>query len=110
MAHIQKRHSRPGYIARWVDPSGNDKSKSFDRKVDAQNHLTTIQHSKLLGAYADPKLGRTVFSDWVSEYGSSRPIRRPATEARDEWILRSLILPGFGKLPLARIKSLDIQK
>jgi hypothetical protein len=45
---------RPRWRARYRDPSGRERSKSFARKVDAEQFLVSIEDAKLRGAYVDP--------------------------------------------------------
>jgi hypothetical protein len=47
-------HGRPRWRARYRDPSGRERSKSFARKVDAERFLVSIEDAKLRGAYVDP--------------------------------------------------------
>ena len=70
MAHIDRRN-RGGtirYVARYVDPAGRERSKSFTRKADAQKYLTEVEAAKLKGIWVDPKHGRTLFRDWHAEW------------------------------------------
>src|SRR5690606_25570259 len=46
------------YVARWRTPDGKSREKWFDRKLDAENFLTSIEHRKLTGEYVDPQAGR----------------------------------------------------
>jgi hypothetical protein len=63
MVSIDKRNGR--WRARWRTPEGESRSLAFDRKVDAERHLTTVEHRKLVGGYVDPSAGRvTVADDW----------------------------------------------
>jgi hypothetical protein len=59
MAWIRKRpgRSKP-YEARWRDPDGRERSRSFARKLDAQRFLATVETAKLRGSYVDPSAGR----------------------------------------------------
>ncbi len=62
MAHIQKRirgHTR--WIARTLAPDGGERTRTFDRKVDAEHWLTTIEATKLRGEWIDPERGRVRF-------------------------------------------------
>ena len=52
---------RPRWRARYRDPAGRERSKSFTRKVDAERFLVSIEDAKLRGAYVDPQLGRVAF-------------------------------------------------
>ena len=102
MASIQdKRSTGRGWVARWRDPEGVQRTKSFARKIDAEKHLTTVEHSKLIGDYVAPAGGKTLFGDrWQVWYDTTVNLR-PSTRARDESYARSAILPTFGRRPLA---------
>lgn len=44
--------------ARYTDPDGQERSKSFARKADAERFRTEIEHAKIAGSYLDPDAGR----------------------------------------------------
>jgi hypothetical protein len=48
MGHIQKRADRR-YRARWLDPDGKERSKTFTKRSDAERHLATVEGAKLTG-------------------------------------------------------------
>lgn len=52
MSHIQKRADRR-YRARWLDPDGRERSRTFTRKADAERHLAAVEGAKLSGAYVN---------------------------------------------------------
>jgi hypothetical protein len=52
MASIEKVAG--GYRVRWHTPSGQSRSKTLPRKVDAEKFKTGVEHSKDVGAYIDP--------------------------------------------------------
>lgn len=59
MGSVQ-RTERLGKItwqARWRGPGGEQRKKTFPRKVDAERHLATVEASKLEGSYIDPRAG-----------------------------------------------------
>ena len=109
MAHVSKRSDRPGYIARWVDPDGGERSKSFARKIDAEKHLTLIESSKLRGDYVDPNLGKTTFGEYAEKVLSLKVNQRATTHARDEWAFRLMILPAFSNRQLIDIDVVDVK-
>jgi hypothetical protein len=41
MSHISERANR-GYRARWLDPDGRERSRTFTRKAQAERHLATV--------------------------------------------------------------------
>jgi hypothetical protein len=51
-------------MARYTDPSGRERAKSFIRKRDAERFLTGIENDKLRGTWTDPTLGRVQLADW----------------------------------------------
>ena len=123
MAHIQRkcsgcRRSIPegsrscpkcggrgaSWVARYRGPDGRERSKTFDRKTDAERFLTATESAKLRGEWVDPQQSRTRFRDWATKVEAGRVGRRASTIARDESVMRSLVLPTFGTLPLGAIE------
>jgi hypothetical protein len=56
------------WLARWVDHGGNERSKAFARKVDAQNRIASITAALTTGTYADPKQGANTFAEMADEW------------------------------------------
>ena len=72
MASITKvthKSGRTSWQARWRDPAGAQRSKNFDRRVDAERHLTTVEARKLAGTYVDPRAGKLKLGDYLERYG-----------------------------------------
>jgi integrase len=111
MAHIERR-TRSGkisYRARYRDPAGRERSKSFSRKVDAERWLAEIEHAKTRGSWTDPALGKVRFSNWLTAWWATTTNLRPTTRARDETLLRLYAVPRFGDMPLAAISQLEVR-
>lgn len=67
MAHIQDRgkaHKRR-WQARYRDPSGQEKSKTFERKLDARRWLDEVTADMLTGRYIDPRAGTLKLRDFA---------------------------------------------
>jgi integrase len=96
--------------ARWRDPTGRQRSRNFTRRLDAERHLTTVEAQMLAGDYIDPGLAKTRFADWLPHAEAARLDRRPSTKTRDESVLRSLVLPTFGDIPIGSIQPLTMQQ
>jgi len=79
MGHIQKRGERR-YLARWLDPDGRERAKTFTRKSDAERHLASVEGAKLAGAYIDHANATTVVQ-YARQWAATRPYR-PTTAAR----------------------------
>jgi hypothetical protein len=60
MSELERR-IRAGWVrwvARYFDPDGRRRAKTFDRKVDAQRFQAQIETSKITGNYVDPARGK----------------------------------------------------
>jgi integrase len=111
MAHIDRR-DRNGtvrYVARYIDPAGQERSKSFTRRADAQKYLTEIEAAKLRGTWVDPTHGRTLFGDWHGEWWATTVNLRPKTRTRNEMVFRLYVLPRFGAVPLDAITQREVR-
>ena len=113
MASIRKVIHRSGRIswqARWRDPTGNQRSKNFPRRIDAERFLITVEARKLAGTYIDPRAGRIRLGDFTEQTTAGWVNRRDSTKARDESYLRSLVLPTFTEMPIGAIGVFDVQE
>src|SRR3712207_5496776 len=79
MGHIQKRAERK-YRARWLDPDGRERSKTFTRRSDAERHLAAVEGAKLTGSYID-QTNRTTVAEYAKLWAATRP-HRPTTATR----------------------------
>jgi integrase len=80
----------------------------FKRKADAERHLTSVEHSKLTGAYADPVLGRTTVADYWAMW-SERQQWRATTRASTSSLFERHVLPSFGGRPLSSLRRGDLE-
>lgn len=108
MAHVEKQPSGR-YKARYRIPDGHERSRTFDRKGDAERFLVGVESDKLDHRWVDPRLGRTTLAAWAGEVMGNRPHLRPASRTRDESYLRSHVLAAFGDARLGTITRKDIQ-
>ena len=102
MASVEKRTSRDGrvaWVARWRDDSGRQCARSFRRKVDAEQYLTTVSHSLLLGTYVNPAAGRLRLGEAAEQSLGSRTSLKPKTMASYESSLASQVLPRWRDVP-----------
>ena len=91
-----------GWRARWRTPDGQSREKWFGRKIDAERHLTTIEHSKLTGAYVDPAAGRVTFMTYAEQWRAAQ-VHQPSTSAQLETNLRRHVYPRIGDRPIGGI-------
>ena len=98
------------YRARYFAPDGRWKSKTFDRKVDAQRWLRSQLSSIDRGEWLDPVLRRTRFEELAEKWLSTIAGLRPKTQAGYESLLRCHVLPEFGGRELAQIDRVFIRE
>ena len=107
---IQKRPYRKSpWRARFRAPDGRERSRSFARRIDAERWLRDQQTAVDRGAWADPRRGRIRFGDWAEQVMATRPDLRPSTIARDDIVMRRLVLPTFSSRTLGSIRASDLR-
>ncbi len=93
--------------ARWVDPSGVEKTKAFGRKTDAQRHIESITTQLVTHTYVDPQAGRLTVGLAVQRYLDGLQVGRKTADDYAS-IARSRILPRWGSVPLDAVVTSDI--
>ncbi len=96
MAHVEKRG--PGrWRARYRGPDGRERSQTFDRKLDADRWLASIEGEKVRGSYVDPSAGRQTFLAFADEWAESQDWK--ATTAESWTYVRARLEPLVGARP-----------
>ena len=111
MASIEKR-TRNGQVRwymRYRDPAGVQRNKTFDRKVDAERFLTTVEAAKLTGSYIDPAASRLTVGTWAQRWLEGQTHLKPSTRERYAGILREHIDPRWGTTRLADVSHSAVQ-
>lgn len=121
---VDPKHGKPGTLitttrhgrgrrwqTRWVDDGGNERSKSFDKKADAQHHMKAITTALSTGRYTDPQRSGatfgTVAETWIKTKESAR--RAPKTIGGYRSLLETLILPKWKDVKLRDIDHAAMQ-
>lgn len=104
---IEQRGDR--YVARWRTAQGIQRQKSFPRKRDAQQYLAAITNQLVEGRSGDPAPGRIRFEAWVDEWRRAPGFVRETTLERDESMIRTHVLPAFGRYRLCEIRREDVK-
>jgi integrase len=81
--------------ARYLDPDGRERSRSFARKADAERFLTEVEHSKIAGSYLDPDAGRVTLRSRIPLWLDSLTCD-PTTRHHIELRVNRHILPKLG--------------
>src|SRR4026209_1926941 len=98
---VARRNGERGWRARYRSPDGRSREKWFDRKVDAEQFLTSIEHSKNSGAFVDPNAGRVRFAVVAEGGAAGRDWKETSREAWPNVFKR--LDPLLGAMPLASI-------
>jgi hypothetical protein len=98
---IERREDggRLRYVARYRDPSGKQRNKTFTRKVDAERYLTSVESAKLSGQYVDPARSRVTVGSWADLWLDAQTDLAHKTRERYEGILSRHIRPGVSRSP-----------
>jgi integrase len=112
VSHIERRTQagRVTYRARYRDPSGRERKRSFARKTDAQRFLVGIEDAKLRGAYVDPAKGKVGFSEQAEGWFRTTADLKPGTRRTYRMLLDNQVLPYFGTATLAGIDTLAVRE
>jgi len=97
------------YRARWYDPTGKQRSLTFDLERDAKRHVRNAQAAVDRGVYVDDNAGKITFGEWAEHYMTLAEKRLARTSfARDRSYLDNHVLPRWGKVKIARITRVDV--
>lgn len=119
---VDSRHGTPGtlvttarhgqgrrWLARWVDHDGQERSRAYDRKADAQQRITQVTTELTTGTYADPKRGAVTFATVAEPWFDSKSGLKPKTRAGYRSLLDVVVIPRWGDVKLSDITHADIQ-
>jgi len=112
MASIERR-TRDGkvtWVARWRDPDGRQRKRSFAKRSDADRCLTGAEHAKLVGTYVDPDRSRVTVDVWAAQWLAGQVHLKESTRVRYDGLLRRYVLPRWGTVPLAKIGHADVAR
>jgi integrase len=109
---IERREDRGRlrYVARYRDPSGKQRNRTFARKIDAERYLTSIENAKLTGQYVDPARSRVTVDAWADLWLDAQADLAPKTRERYEGIVHKHIRPHWGAYPLASVTHAEVQR
>jgi integrase len=85
-----------------------ERCKTFERRADAEMFLTTMEGSKVRAEWVDPRRARVRLEDWTERWLDTTVHLKPKTRAGYDSLLRTHILPAFGKTPLGAIEPDDV--
>ncbi|MBF6195673.1 tyrosine-type recombinase/integrase [Nocardia sp. CDC186] len=97
--------------ARYVDPNGVERSRSFDTKAAAQKFLDSDVTTKVVtGTWVDPDRSGVLFEVVAEKWFATKKFRKPKTVAGYRSLLDTIVLPRWGEVRLREIEFEDIQE
>ena len=105
-----KRTSSGNWTIRYRDPSGNQHRRTFNRRIEAEQHLRQIGIAKDRGQFIDPADAKTRVDEWINDWHESRLNLRPSTETRDRTYINRYIIPHLGRHQLGHLTATRVRK
>ncbi|WP_286960315.1 hypothetical protein [Arsenicicoccus sp. UBA7492] len=96
------------WLARWRDPTGAQRKKSFRRKVDAERFLSDLQAEMHRGTYLDPAAGKVRFETHAATWTAGLGHLKPSTALRYREVARTHVVPKWGSWPLVQVARSDV--
>jgi integrase len=96
---------------RYLDAAGvrHTAPRTFPSKVEATRYLAQVETDLLRGLWADPKLGRVTFGEWVDQWRPTTANLRPGTLVLYDYLLCRFLLPAFETVPLGRLDTMSVR-
>jgi len=107
MGFIEKRDGR--WRARYRDPLGHQRCKTFTRRDDAARYLRDMQVEIERGRWLDPRGAETALTDWAEEFLALARRLSPTTQETYRRDLDRYILPRFGAYRLGRLPADEVE-
>lgn len=112
MASVEKRvrEGRARWYARYRTPDGQQRTRTFDRKSEADRFLVEVESTKQHGAFVDPRRSTLTVGGWADEWLAGQADLSPTTRNRYEGILATHVRPRWGKVRLADVTHAQVQR
>ena len=111
-ARTKQRTARWGqgnrYQVNW-EVDGQRRSKTFARKIDANDFDAELRHRVRSGTYVDPVAGTITVRDYATGWLEQRLRLRPGSRARYASHLSSHVYPAIGKLAMGDVRKSTVQ-
>jgi integrase len=103
------RNGKVRWYVRYFDPSGKRRSRTFDRKVDAQRFQRQVETSiRDTNSYIDPSRSKVTCGVFADKWLKTQAHLKPSTFARYDGIVTKHIKPRWQGVPLNKIAHADV--
>ena len=86
---------------------GKMKARNFDTHREAKAWGEDAPSAQRRGAFIDPQ-GKTTLGEWAASWRATTVHLKPKTLASYDDLLRNLVIPTFGPVPLTKIQPMDV--
>lgn len=93
----------------WRDDEGKMRSRSFDQKNTAAEHLAFLEDAIRAGRYVAPEHAEQTFRELAETWLASKHRPKPATIRRYTRELETYVLPRWGSTPINKITRQEIE-
>jgi integrase len=108
LASITKQPNGRWKVRYWTPDGLAQRSKTFDRKVDAERFAARTETEKTQGDWVDPRRGQVTLGEWVEQWWPTIVNLSASTKATRRAILDHHVLPKFGRVQLGRITHTSV--
>lgn len=95
--------------ARYRDPSGRQRTRTFTAQADAKAFLKTTEATVLQGSWINPAGGKMLFGVWAEDWWLTTTNLRRSTRLRNRGYLERYLLPRFAGEPLSALNQAMIR-
>lgn len=111
MAHIRKHPvDTSKWQVRYRDGAGRERSRIFDRKIEAEDFAAAVRTDLRRGEWIDPDRSATTYAAWAERWLKTRTHLKPKTLVGYDSLLRTQVLPTFGDLRIDRIEPIAVEE
>jgi integrase len=107
MGSVRRQPKTGNWEARYRDPLGRQRTKTFRTKADARAFLASTATDLQRGQWIDPAGGRVAYKEWSDHYFATTVHKRATTEARDRVVNDKHFIPAIGTRALGSLTPLD---
>ncbi|CCW13211.1 tyrosine-type recombinase/integrase [Rhodococcus aetherivorans] len=95
--------------ARYVDDRGQERTRRFEKKADAQKWLDQITSEHVTGTYVDPTRKAELFGTLAEQWFATKATKQPKTVAGYRSLLDTQVLPRWGEVRVGDITYEEVQ-
>jgi integrase len=109
MSGFVEKRTTGRWRARYRGPDGRERSKTFDRRVDADRWLAGVSFAIARGEWTDPARARVTVGDWSRQWLTAKaPSLKATTREAYRSILKTCIWPTWERVPLAAVTHSEV--